>query len=106
MNLIKTATALTLGAILSTAALAQADTGFERRDAVNVQRIEQGIRTGQLTPREAARLQRKQARIERMEAQARRDGHISRDERQRIELAQNELSRQIHFEKHDGQVRR
>jgi hypothetical protein len=113
MNLKKAAVAVALGAVFSTAAFAQggptfapAGMGFERRDAVNNERIEQGIRTGQLTPREAAKLRARQADIERLEARARRDGVITERERARIEVAQNELSRMIRFEKRDTQARR
>ncbi len=59
-----------------------------------------------ITPREASRLRAKQARIERMEAHARRDGVLTGRERERIEVAQNDLSRSIRREKHDDQVRR
>ena len=110
MNLKKTATAAVLGAIFSTAALAQGGPGsaggLERRDAINNERVEQGIRSGQITPREATRLRAKQARIERMEAHARRDGVLTEREKGRIEVAQNDLSRNIRHEKHDGQTRR
>ena len=41
-----------------------------------------------------------------MEERARRDGVVTERERERIEIAQNELSRAIRFEKHDAQVRR
>ena len=109
MNLNRTKTALAtaavLGALFSTAVLANAG-GIERRDAINKERIEQGIRSGQITPREAARLRAKQARIERMEAHARRDGVLTEREKGRIEVAQNDLSRNIRHEKHDGQTRR
>ena len=108
MNLKQAATAAVLGTLFSTAALAQGGTerGIERRDAINNERIEQGIRSGQLTPREAARLRAKQAHVERIEAYARRDGVVTDRERERIEVAQNDLSRSIRREKHDGQARR
>ena len=105
VNLKKAAVAVALGAVFSTAVLAQGAPGFDRRDAFNNERIEQGIRSGQLTPREVARLRQRQAEIERMEARARRDGVITGRERARIEIAQNDLSRLIRREKHDRQVR-
>ena len=104
MDLTKAAAAIALGVVFSTAVVAQGG-GFERRDVVNNERIEQGIRTGQFTPREAARLRQRQARIERLEARARRDGVITERERVRIEVAQNDLSRAIFREKHDRQMR-
>lgn len=116
MNLKKTAAALALGALFSTAALAQGygghggpgagpvvgfGGGIERRDAINNERIEQGIRTGQITRHEAFRLREQQARIERIEARARADGVVTERERARIEFAQEELSRNIRFERHN-----
>lgn len=127
MNLKKTAIVAALGALFSTAALAQPPGygghgghggpgvvvvpavgfggGIERRDAINNERIEQGIRTGQINRREAARLREQQARVERIEARARADGVVTQRERDRIEVAQRELSRSIRFEKHDRQAR-
>ncbi len=123
MGLKQAAVAVALGAVFSTAVLAQGAPGFdrrdafnnapvvghglrfERRDAINNERIEQGIRSGQLTPREVARLRQRQAEIERMEARARRDGVITERERARIEIAQNDLSRLIRYEKHNERAR-
>ena len=105
----KAVTAAAFGALFSTAAFAHdglRDGGIERRDAINNERIEHGIRNGQITLREAARLRRQQADIERLEAYARRDGVLTGRERARIEIAQNELSRDIRREAHDRQARR
>ncbi len=81
------------------------DGDIERRDAINNERIERGIRSGQITPREAYGLREQQARIERIEARARRDGFINERERERIEFAQRELSRDIRLERHDREAR-
>ena len=69
------------------------------------QRIENGIRSGQLTNREVGRLERGESRVNRMEAHAGRDGHVGRVEQQRIGRAENRESRQIHNERHDSQRR-
>ena len=114
MNLIKTVTAVALGAIVTTGAFAQPyggartgerDRALEQMDARNMARIERGERTGQLTPRESARLRDRQARIQRMEADARADGRISRDELARIQTAQQDLSRAVFRRKHNEQAR-
>ncbi len=75
------------------------------RQANQARRIEQGIRSGQLTPREAAKLKDQQAHIRHLERDAERDGRISRVERSRIEAAQDAASRSIYAEKHDGDTR-
>ena len=111
MKMTKTFTAIALGAVFSTGAMAHqygggyGGGGLERQDAINMQRIERGERTGQLTPRESARLRHRRANIERMEAQARMDGRITRDERARIQMAQEDLSRAIWRRKHNEQAR-
>jgi Spy/CpxP family protein refolding chaperone len=68
-------------------------------------RIAQGVRSGQLTPGEAARLERKQAKVNR---EVRRDlrrngGKLTPAERARITREQNKASREIAREKHDAQ---
>ena len=103
MNIISVAVAGALG--LALAAPAMADTRIDQRQANQEQRIEQGIRSGQLTAGEAARLERGQARIERMERRALADGRMGPRERRRIMHAQGVQSRHIYREKHDNQTR-
>ena len=91
--------------MLALAAPAMADTLIDQRQANQEQRIEQGIRSGQLTAGEAARLERGQARIERMERRALADGRMDPRERRRIMQAQEVQSRHIYREKHDNQTR-
>ena len=85
-------------------ALAQPSTErIDRREANQERRIEQGEKSGALTPKEAARLEKGQARVRRMEEKAAADGRITRKERERIEHAQNVESKKIYREKHDKQ---
>ena len=49
-------------------------------------------------------MERGESRISKMESRALADGHVSPQERQRIERAQNQESRQIYRESHDRQV--
>ena len=65
------------------------------------ERIGQGVRSGQVTPREGARLEHGQARIERMKERAKADGVVTRAERARIAHAQNVQSRRIYRAKHN-----
>ena len=76
-----------------------------QRNVNEQERIAQGMRSGQLTNREAARLENGQARTERMEARAGADGHINRYEQRGIQRAENHQSRQIYNERHDRQAR-
>lgn len=68
-------------------------------------RIQRGVRSGEITPAEYQRLQAEQARIRQLEANAKRDGRVSRYEAEQIRRAQDEASRHIRHEKHDGDRR-
>jgi hypothetical protein len=70
------------------------------------QRIRQGVRSGELTRVEAARLQRREAQIRLNEARARRSGgEFTPRERARIQRQLNRSSRAIYRQKHDAQDR-
>ena len=91
---------------LSLPALAQSATPrIDERQANQDRRIEQGVRSGQLTPRELARLERGQARIREMERQAMADGHISRRERAAIHAEQDRQNQLIARLKHNDRAR-
>ncbi len=69
-------------------------------------RIRQGVRSGELTRREAGKLAAQQAVITTNEAFARRSGgELTAKERARIQRQQNKASQSIHKQKHDGQDR-
>jgi uncharacterized membrane protein YebE (DUF533 family) len=67
-------------------------------------RIEQGRYEGSLTRREYRDLQAEQRAIQDMETRAKADGHISKREYRNIREAQQNASRHIYQETHDGQV--
>jgi len=94
------AAALTLG--FCGAAFAQA--GTIQRDANQQQRIEQGLQSGQLNTREAARLENEEARVERDQSRAMKDGKLTPQEKARLAREQNQVSRDIYREKHDAQT--
>jgi hypothetical protein len=79
--------------------------GINCRERREQRRIGQGIRSGELTRREAARLEAGLARIRLNERFARRDGEISPRERARLEHELTRESRAIYRQKHDGQDR-
>jgi hypothetical protein len=69
-------------------------------------RIRQGVRSGQLTPRETARLEAQEHALHREITHDRLTGNgLSPRERRTINRQQNILSREIYHEKHDAQVR-
>jgi hypothetical protein len=68
-------------------------------------RIEQGVQSGALTNKETANLERGQARIDRKEARAGADGHVSAREQARIQHAEDRQSNKIYREKHNNRAR-
>ena len=74
---------------------------IDKRQANQQERIDQGVKSGELTRKEAARLQKGQQHVDRMESRAMADGKMTPRERQRIERAQDEQSKKIYREKHD-----
>ena len=68
-------------------------------------RIGNGIENGELTPREAGRLEGREAALNRSIARMRSDGSLSGRERLRIEKRQDRISRGIYRQKHDAQGR-
>lgn len=69
-------------------------------------RIQNGVRTGQLTRGEAARLRGQQAKVRHYKTMAMADGRVTPRERMVINRAQKNASRNIYRQKHDRQVRR
>src|SRR5688572_7332911 len=104
MTRFRTAVAIAVGSLFAGAAFAQSNYSIEQRDRMEQERIDRGVQSGQLTSREAARLQGERAQIERLEARARSDGVLTRNERARIDHAQDRLGRDIYRETHDRQV--
>ena len=78
----------------------------DQRQANQEKRIEQGVQSGQLTPKETAKLERGQAKVEKMKEKAEADGKVTAKERAKIEKAQDRESKRIFREKHDKQVRK
>ncbi|AXS80667.1 hypothetical protein [Dechloromonas sp. HYN0024] len=93
-----------LSLVLPSLVFAQANTPrVDQREANQERRIEQGVASGSLTQREANRLERGQQRVDNMEARAKADGVVTRQERGQLNHAQNVQSRRIYNEKHDRQ---
>lgn len=88
---------------VATPAFAQSTASEGQRDINQQQRIEQGLKSGALTTQEAGRLEGEEARVEKMQANALRDGKLTPEEKARIGRAQNKVSQDIYHEKHDAQ---
>jgi hypothetical protein len=104
-HLVRIALAAALATTFATPVFAQVGTQLDTdRDVAQQRRIESGLQSGQLTTREAGRLERGEARVEKLESHADRNGSVSAREQARITAAQNRESRAIRNQKHDGQV--
>lgn len=102
------AAVLTMGGAAAMAQTAASAPGIDtpridQRQANQAQRIDQGVASGTLTPREARRLERQQAVIGQAEAKTKSDGTVTAQERRRLTRAQNHTSRHVARQKHDRQ---
>ena len=99
--------ALTAIVIVAGSAYGQTDTPvIDQRQANQEQRIDNGIESGQLNQHEAARPDKQQSHINKMEDKAKSDGVVTNKERRRIHNAQDRASKNIAREKHDRQGKR
>lgn len=104
MNILAAAIAVIVLASLPAEAQTRTPKVTERQ--VNQQqRINQGVESGELTRREAGKLQTQQAKVQRTKTKAKADGVVTQGERAKIHRQQNVASRNIYRQKHDGQKR-
>jgi hypothetical protein len=97
-------------AVLALSAVAASAAGtdtprIDQRQANQEQRIDQGIASGELTKREAHRMNRQQNGVNRAEDRAKADGVVTAQEKKRLTKAQNATSKRIYRQKHDAQQR-
>lgn len=85
---------------------AQTNRTINQRKIVQQHRIAQGVRSGQLTPGETARLERHERSINRQERTMRRSngGRLTPRDRRVLNRRQNRVSRRIYRAKHNGRV--
>lgn len=90
--------------VMSVDVTAQRKSNINDRQQNQRQRIAQGVRSGELTARETARLSREQYQIERMERRFRNSGDgLSGRERARLQYELSQSSWHIYRQKHDRQ---
>ena len=73
-----------------------------QRDANQQQRIDQGLKSGQLSTRQAANLEQREASLDRTERRDMRNGLMTRAENAQIRRMQNRDSAAIYKDKHDA----
>jgi tellurite resistance protein len=92
-----------VAAVALPAAAQTATPGVDQRQANQEARIQQGVKSGELTPKEAAKLEKGQAKVQAAEDKAKADGKVTPKERAKLAKKQNRESRKIYKEKHDVQ---
>jgi hypothetical protein len=78
---------------------------INKRERRQQERIADGVKDGELTQKEARKLEKEQAKIHTAEAKARADGELTAKERAKIQKRQSKASHHIYKEKHDRQTR-
>ncbi len=97
---------MTLVGILAGGSVLAAETPvLDKREANQEKRIEQGKASGELTNREAARLEHAGDRLETNEAKAKADGKVTARERARLQREASRTSKRVAKQKHDAQSR-
>ena len=78
---------------------------IQNREERQQDRIAAGEKSGELTPAETARLEKREAELKQQIADDRsaNGGKLTKKERRQIEKELNEISRKIHRQKHDQQ---
>jgi Skp family chaperone for outer membrane proteins len=75
---------------------------IDQRQANQQRRIANGIKTGELTAREAQHLEKREAKIDADKQAAKADGKVTRAERRKLQREENRASRAIYRKKHNG----
>jgi hypothetical protein len=80
----------------------------EKRDRAQQKRIGEGIENGSLTAGEAAKLETKDAKLQREERRLRAQdgGKLDAQDKAKVNRQQNRMSKGIYRQKHDGQTRK
>jgi len=94
---------IALIALVSVLSIAQTKTPvINDRQANQQARIGQGVKSGELTPGETAKLEKEQAKIRMDKKVAKADGNVTVAERRHIKKEQRKASRHIHRLKHNA----
>lgn len=107
-KLTRAASSVALAALFALPGAAFAHDGesrFDRRQDHQLDRIEKGRQTGDITWREGIRLRRDQRRISAIKRDFERDGYLSRRERRILREEQNEAAANISDSKHNRRYR-
>ena len=78
---------------------------IKQRKANQQKRIANGVKSGELTPHETARIERQESKLNKEVRRDRKDGGgLTIKEKAKINRQQNKVSKEIYNQKHDGQT--
>ncbi len=80
--------------------------GIDKRQANQERRIEQGVKSGELTKKEAARLEKREGKLQADKEKAAADGKVTKQERRQLNREASRDSKAIYRQKHDAQKRK
>jgi hypothetical protein len=80
------------------------DPNIQKREQNQEKRIQQGVQSGQLTPKEAGNLEARQAKIKQDEERMKADGKLTKAERKKLKREQNRASEKIYEKKHNDKA--
>ena len=78
---------------------------FDKRVERQKSRIREGVKSGELTRKEASKLRNQQKKITKLERKFTKDGHLSRQERKKLEKKQDKASKKIYRLKHNDRYK-
>lgn len=90
-----------IGVLLSFTFLAVAQTNYQKRRSKQKLRIQNGVKSGELTQEERQKLKSGQQKIREIAQGYRDDGKISKEERRSLKRAQTRQSKRVHRKKHN-----
>ncbi|MDB5808869.1 MAG: hypothetical protein JWN94_991 [Betaproteobacteria bacterium] len=76
---------------------------IDKRQANQERRIDQGVKSGELTTKEANRLEKREAKLQSDKEKAKADGVVTKKERAKLQHEANRDSKAIYRQKHDAQ---
>ena len=98
------ATVIAVTLAFAGSAFAQTATpGIDKRQANQEKRIDQGVKSGQLNEKEAARLKKREDKLQADKEKAQADGKVTKQERAKLQHEAKRDSRATHQQKHDAQ---
>jgi uncharacterized protein YbbK (DUF523 family) len=104
----KVIVSIVAGALLMATASFAADEkegAIQQRKENQQKRVAKGVKSGSLTPRETARIEKNEVKLNKEIRQDRKEngGNLTNKEKAQVNRQQNKLSKQIYKQKHDAQ---